>query len=453
MQSITVYNRSPLIASCNLDINIFHVLFFLKGFLWFNAYRYGAPMNSLLNYGLVFFYLFENFRHGSLRFNHRFRVVVLFSLVWLLHLCFTGFLESIRPGLIRERYMVGDMSVEKVYGKYVYHLLYGPFRSVIKKILKTFFDIFRCYLEVELLLGDKENKLLRIFSWGTMIALPFIFLSLYGRPMFSPRFVGGGFRFAPEITPGHHMHPNQVALLFLFAFFANMIAMVQEKIKAVKFCHVFYCVVAVCIILLTGGRSCTICLVIALTYLFFTVWKKHLFSMIATLLIFGVILTFALNYLMSINIITENPIVSRMSVETAEQDRGSGRLDAWKNYYRFISMKQLCIGVGPLATTSTIIYDKYPLYGGFIDHPSNTYLYILFTYGIGGFIIFMMFTAKIFINLRANILRKHDILDYIAMGMLLGVCVFRFTAYYRSCVGPDSTAILWIYMISRALRK
>ena len=79
--------------------------------------------------------------------------------------------------------------------------------------------------------------------------------------------------------------------------------------------------------------------------------------------------------LISVGVFTENPLVKRMAVETAVEDKGSGRLDIWYDYYHNTTLAELTTGVGILATTSTLLHNKFPhlSYGG-IDHPSSTYM-------------------------------------------------------------------------------
>ena len=400
-----------------------------------------------MDLGLVFFYFFVQYQNGRLKFNRRFEVVVIFTFLWLGHLFVTGFLESIRQGDIPTLFY-GNHMIAGGYAVRVNHMIYGPMLAIAKKIIRAFFDILCCYVFAELLAAGKENSLLKIFTRGNIIALPFVFISLNGRVLF------GGMRFSPEIMPGVHMHPNQVGGLFLFAFFANIIVLSREKLKLLKFCHVLYCVIALCFILLSGARSCAVCLVVAFTFLFMTVWRKHLFSLAVSVVLFGVILTASLNFLIASGSLKENPIMLRMSIEQAEEDKGSGRLDTWWNYYQYTTMKQLFIGVGPLATTSTIFYDKFPLrnWRGFIDHPSNTYLYVLLTYGAGGFVIFVMFICKIFFRLRRNIRINKGVADYVHMGMLLGFCVLSMTWYMTPASLNSPVSVFWVYLISQAIR-
>ena len=111
-------------------------------------------------------------------------------------------------------------------------------------------------------------------------------------------------------------------------------------------------------------------------------------------------------------------------------------------------MKQLFIGVGPLATTSTIIY-KYSKHHSFIGHPSNTYIYILLTYGIGGFVCFAAFGTIIFMRLAKNVYYRRRNIDYIHIAMFLGCCAWGMGSY-MPLIGSD-VSMFYNYLISQSL--
>ena len=143
----------------------------------------------------------------------------------------------------------------------------------------------------------------------------------------------------------------------------------------------------------------------------------------------------------------DNPFVKRF-IDYDSGHYSSGRADTWKEYYMYTSMKQLFVGVGPLATTSTIIY-KYSTHHSFIGHPSNTYIYILLTYGIGGFIIFVIFGTKIFVRLSMNVHYRKSRTDYINIAVFLGCCAWGLGSY-MGIIGSD-VSMFYTYLVSQAL--
>ena len=443
--------RSLPFSLVNYDIDLFSVLFFLKGFLYFNTYAYGNFIAGIIDKAIIFFYLFEQYRNHSLRFNSRFRVVTLFCLLLIMHTAFTGFLEVIRPGNIPVHYSKSDMILGE-YGVQMQHLVYGSFLAVIKKIVYAVYTIFISYFFVEILYQDKGGRLLKAFTLGSILALPFVIITMSRKELFS--FHKGFFgRLAPETSEGNHVHPNTVGILFLFLFFANLITFFREKSRALKVCHAAYCIAALCFVLLSGARSCATSLVVSFTFLFFTVWRKHLPMFIIFVSVFLVALHFTLMSLISVGVFTENPIVDRMALETAVEDRGSGRLDVWYDYYRNTTLKELSTGVGILATTSTLLYNKFPhlSYGG-ISHPSCTYIYIILMYGIGGFMIFIAFILKIFNGLRQKIKKNKDVIDYINFAVFICPCVWGLTSYMPVPGIGGGVSFFWIYSISKALK-
>lgn len=253
-----------------------------------------------------------------------------------MHLAITGFLEAKRIGFVPTLTMSFVFSDRRVM---VEHLLYGPFSVIIKKIIMTIYTIFFTYIFIEILVDGKAKNFIYWFSWGTILFMPFMIMYMRNVDI-----LHNG-RLSPMMPGGFPIHPNNFAIRLLFTYWVNVISMQREKIKLVNICHIIYCFLCVILIFLTGSRSSLLSLGIATIILLLTAWRKYLVP-VATLVII---------FLMTTALTPDNPFVKRF-IDYDSGHYSSGRADTWKEYYRYTSMKQLFTGVGPLATTSTIIY-------------------------------------------------------------------------------------------------
>ena len=288
------------------------------------------------------------------------------------------------------------------------------------------------YCLVQCLREDEaKGSCLRAFAWGTLC---FILLTFFLRPQ---SFVFYGFRLSLELVEGSPQHPNSVGVAALIAFFVHLLSCRYERYVFVKMAHWLFCVLAIFIMVLSGARSSLLALLVASAYLI----SSH-----RRVLLFLGVLCVALA-------VTWNGggvvLPKRMTVEGMSEDRGSGRLNIWKDYYTYADGRHYLLGVGPLATTSVIFYNRPYLPGQHIAHPSSIYIYILLTYGVGGLAVFLTGLLAVAQRLWKRARRERAQRGYFAM--FLAFCVWGLTSYVELTVFP--LLMGWALLLSRSLSE
>ncbi len=408
---------------------IYSALFFMMGFMWFMPFL-GLP-SRVLELSLILLYMLSHtYRKSGFRLSSRFRIVFIFSVIWLIHLSLTAFIELARHGYIPARTMVTDFSERRVL---VEHLIYGPFINVVKHIVKALYFMFYQYIFVEILNeGNRWRRFIKMFSLANMLFMPLLITYMHGTEIIHEG------RLSPMMPTGVAIQPNNFAMILTFSFWANVLCIHLERFTVPKIFHAVHCCLCVLFIFLSGSRSSMLGLCVASVFLLLTVWKKYLVPAVLLLVLF----------LATTQLTADNPFVKRFSVDRAVDYR-NGRFESWLSYYKYSTPKHWLIGVGSLATTSTIIY-KYANHF-FIGIPSNTYIYMFLTYGIGGFGCFCVFLLKIFLKLRAKIYHCRGVRDYVHMAMFLSCCVWMVSSYAQ--VLGSTQSMIDTYLVAQALRE
>lgn len=88
--------------------------------------------------------------------------------------------------------------------------------------------------------------------------------------------------------------------------------------------------------------------------------------------------------------------------ESSSTDRGSGRLDIWKNGIRMVRDYPLGAGGGGFQTLSPFYMDKQQLTFGGVRSSHNTYLLILVEQGFVGLLVYLFFYMQLFNDLSAS---------------------------------------------------
>ena len=429
---------------------LYPAAFFLMGCLWFplNIYSSMQICYSIIRYLLVLLYILKYYKHDSseIFIGKNLKITTIFITLWFLHTTITCLI-----------YLTSGQNIPTLFYHNSTHAATGGVAILVEHkangsviqltlwMMKTVAHVFLNYVLVCILREDKDRKLIRWFARGTIAVMPFVLMFMFS----NSRFLNVA-RLGPARPDGSHVHPNTVGIVFLFAFYANLISAFLEKTKNMKFLHISLCILSVLFILMSGSRSCALALIFAMSYILFKINKKYLFAMLAVIAIFIMLILHIRSVFLNVNV---ERYLERFSIERAENDQGSGRLKTWKDYFTYITAEQLLVGVGAASTTSVIIYDKTPLSNkGFINHPSSTYIYVLLTYDLFGFILFMFFIANMFIKLFRNLkYSKNRSIDVINIGIAISNCTWGLTSYMSILSGAFS--MFHVYAISQALMK
>ncbi len=435
MKKTNIYRRGITIA--------YSVLFFLLGFFWFLFHN--MPIEKLMKYfGMLSFcllYLLEAIcSPREKKVSWKLYVVILFLLVFFCHFFVTGLLELGRFGEVVNMYSANvyagvDMNGNVNDNIIARNLVYSGVLNISKEILKLLFYLFYDYVLYRVLCRDTQRSIfIRSFAWGIFFSTALLVAVFHSTVGFS-----GGMRMTIEFRAGNPMHPNTLALLSLLAFFVPCVAYSYERHIIPKICHILSGALAIIFLFFSGGRSMTLGLLGAVSYLFFSMQKrKYQVGVVFLILILGIFLFQNQNL----------PFVKRFTIEKAVQDQGSGRLGMWQDYYKYMAWSHYLLGVGPLSTTSVIIAQQPNLHWGFIDHPSSTYIYVLLTYGLGGLLCYMTFLFLVAKRLLKNIHSGKAKPIYFAI--FLSFCIWSLTGYLNML--DIKAALFWILPLSQVFR-
>lgn len=358
--------------------DIFYTLFFfLLGFFWL----WGGGVEWFICFFLIGFYVFDYFILKRCRVVSREFLVFLFVfLIFSIHLFWANIYELARFGYVpfHEIYRMGG----------VVKLMGFALKSV------SLFVAFQCFKQT-----TSKSVLFEAFTWG---AVSFLFCLFLGWSSFlSSEWTG---RLSLVFGEGRRaLSPNAIAYAMMVCIYINIIAFLRSRHTVNRVVYLAYCVVAFVVILLTGSRTSLASLLIGLFFWFCLKKKRFLYFSFA---VFALCLCF---FVLNVDFFSYLP--RRFSVAQALEDRASGRAEIWKDYLEHATLKDRLLGIGYIAGTEAILYQK-PLREMvplvllklkanpapikiLISH--NTFLYHFLTFGIAGLLCYCIFLWRIFV--------------------------------------------------------
>jgi O-antigen ligase len=258
--------------------------------------------------------------------------------------------------------------------------------------------------------SDQGIYLQQMFTYGAMLSLSIVVIGV----------LGGFIVYSPLRFSIFGMHSSIFARNLVGYIYCFLIACRYMRRLLMKIICALCILLAFCFIILALARSALFSLLMGIFFasIFIFDRKKVLFCAIICISLF-----FILGLEKKYSSISSF-MPTRFTIERMSKDKGSGRLDLWKDYFQYATLRDYLIGRGyNRSLVTSILYQKplraYQVIPGVnaeffgqefalqktfgIAMPHNTYIMVLLGLGIIIFILYLLFLFSILIRIFLSV--------------------------------------------------